>query len=489
MTLCFFLKISCPIPGILVSDDLTCHWISHWLTPAGTILGSIYYYCVSSVMWFRRDLRVNDHPALLVAGESGPVYPLFVFDPVLWDSAGPVRATYLLNSLASLNESLGGNLVFRVGDPAVVVPEFAREVSATSVHVSADYGPYGRLRDQQVSDSLHVPLVATGSPYAIAPGRVRKGDDTPYRVFTPFYRAWFAHGWRAPAIGDIPKFASADSHELPSAGLLEFELPKAGEAAALERLTLFRDKILSGYPDSRDHADLDGTSALSHHLKYGEIHPRTVLAEIGPTDEVFRKEICWREFYADVLFHNPRSARESLDARFDSVMPWASGAKADNLFDAWTQGKTGFPFVDAGMRQLNTTGWMHNRVRMVTASFLVKDLHINWQRGATYFMSQLRDGDLASNSHGWQWTAGCGTDASPFFRVFNPITQGLKFDPAGEYVRRYVPELAHLPGKTIHTPWEGLRGYENGYPEPIVDHKVEREVALADYALMKGQPR
>ncbi len=446
---------------------------------------------MSSVMWFRRDLRVNDHPALLAAGEVGPVYPLFVFDPVLWDKAGPIRGQYLLDSLASLNESLGGHLTIRIGPPADVVPEFAREVAAESVHISADYGPYGSRRDATVAETLSVPLVATGSPYAIAPGRVRKGDDTAYKVFTPFYRAWFKHGWRAPATGPLPELVSAPSHDLPTISSLTFKLPPAGEHAALDRLATFRENILSDYPESRDRADSDGTSALSHHLKYGEIHPRTILAKLGPEDEVFRKEICWREFYADVLVHNPKSASESLDSRFDSVMPWATGPEADAAFTAWTQGKTGFPYVDAGMRQLAATGWMHNRVRMVVASFLVKDLHIPWQRGAEFFMTQLRDGDLASNSHGWQWTAGCGTDASPFFRVFNPITQGLKFDPQGEYVRRYVPELAHLPGKTIHTPWDatlsGLGGYDHGYPEPIVDHKAEREVALANYAFMKDQ--
>lgn len=446
-------------------------------------------------MWFRRDLRVGDNPALLAAGDPeqhgdpAGVYPLFVFDPHLMESAGPVRARYLLNSLASLNDSLGGNLTFRVGDPATVVPQFAAEVSARSVHISADFGPYGRVRDAAVSNALEVPLVATGSPYAVAPGRVRKGDDSAYRVFTPFYRAWFAHGWRAPANGEIPHLRSAPCDDLPLITGLAVDLPPAGEQAALERFDLFRRAALADYPSDRDRADVDGTSVLSHHLKYGEIHPRTILAELGPADEVFRKEICWREFYADVLLHNPQSAYQSLDSRFDTVMPWQHGPEADSAFDAWSRGHTGFPYVDAGMRQLATTGWMHNRVRMVVASFLVKDLHIPWQRGAQWFMRHLRDGDLASNSHGWQWTAGCGTDASPFFRVFNPVSQGLKFDPKGDYVRTFVPELRHLHGKGAHTPWEAIDGYAGGYPAPIVDHKREREVALADYASIKGVAR
>ena len=179
-------------------------------------------------------------------------------------------------------------------------------------------------------------------------------------------------------------------------------------------------------------------------------------------------------------------ARRSLDARFDTAMPWTTGKDATALMTAWSEGRTGYPFVDAGMRQLRTEGWMHNRVRMVVASFLVKDLHLPWQRGAAEFMRWLRDGDLASNAHGWQWTAGCGTDASPFYRVFNPVLQGVKFDPDGDYVRRYVPELRHLPGKSVHEPWKTLDGYLHGYPEPIVDHAAERDVALADFASIKG---
>jgi deoxyribodipyrimidine photo-lyase len=264
-------------------------------------------------------------------------------------------------------------------------------------------------------------------------------------------------------------------------------LPTAGEDAAWKRWKQFKKNALAQYDEARNRPDLDGTSMLSHHLKYGEIHPRSLLAELKPEHIVFIKEICWREFYADILFHNPTSSSRSLDARYDSIMPWASGAEAEKLLDAWCQGRTGYPIVDAGMRQLTTTGWMHNRVRMIVASFLVKDLHIPWQRGAKFFMQHLRDGDIASNSHGWQWTAGCGTDASPFYRVFNPISQGIKFDPDGNYVRHYVPELAHLTGASIHEPWETLGGYDEGYPERIVDHKAEREVALADFASIKGR--
>ena len=439
---------------------------------------------MANIMWFRRDLRVKDNPSLLAAAPE--VLPVFVFDPVLWDSASENRRAYLLSSLQSLQESLGGALVFRVGDPVEVIPALVREIGAESVHIAADYGPYGSLRDNNVEAELNVPLIRTGSPYAVAPGRVQKGDGTPYRVFTPFYKAWSDHGWRAPATGALPNFVSASSDPLPTAAP-SIAIPTAGEDAAWARWKVFKKSALAEYSEDRNRPDLDGTSVMSHHLKYGEIHPRSLLAELAPEDIVYIKEICWREFYADILFNNPHTVSKSLDARYDTIMPWATGAEADQNFAAWCEGRTGYPIVDAGMRQLLTTGWMHNRVRMITASFLVKDLHIPWQQGEKFFMNHLFDGDIASNTHGWQWTAGCGTDASPFYRVFNPITQGIKFDPDGEYVRRFVPELAHLPGASAHEPWDSPDGYAHGYPQRLVDHKTEREVALADFASIKGR--
>lgn len=435
-------------------------------------------------MWFRRDLRIRDNPALLAAGVD--VLPVFVFDPALWGTASDTRRAYLVASLTSLNKSLGGKLVLRTGDPCMVIPALVREVNADSVHIAADFGPYGSVRDTDVEKALDVPLVRTGSPYTVSPGRVVKSDDTPYRVFTPFYKAWTTHGWRAPATGPLPTFVTAPSEPMPQVKS-PVPLPAAGEDAAWERWTQFKKTALAMYDETRNRPDLDGTSVLSHHLKYGEIHPRSLLAELQPEHIVFIKEICWREFYADIMFHNPTSSSRSLDARYDSIMPWASGTEAQKLFDAWCQGRTGYPIVDAGMRQLTTTGWMHNRVRMIVASFLIKDMHIPWQRGAKFFMQHLRDGDLASNAHGWQWTAGCGTDASPFYRVFNPITQGIKFDPNGDYVRRYIPELAHLPGATVHQPWDSPEVNAHDYPRPVVDHKLEREVALADFASIKGR--
>lgn len=449
-----------------------------------------------TIMWFRRDLRLRDNPALLAAISAaraegdGRVIPLFILDPALWQPSGPIRQAYLAASLTALSQSLSGALHLREGDPREVLPALVQATGATSVHLAADYGPYGQARDRVLEGVLGKRLVRTGSAYAVAPGRVTKDDGTPYRVYTPFYRAWLRHGWRAPADdidAEVPWWSPPGGARIPKPPVLGIELPPAGEQAAWERWDAFRATGLAEYAVNRDRADLAGTSALGHHLKWGELHPRSLLAELGEQDEVYRKELCWREFYADVLWQRPASARESLDRRFDEIMPWDTGANAQAAFDAWATGRTGYPFVDAGMRQLRTHGWMHNRVRMVVASFLVKDLHLPWQRGAAEFMHWLRDGDLASNAHGWQWTAGCGTDASPFYRVFNPVAQGLKFDPQGDYVRRYVPELAHLPGKAAHEPWESADGYAHGYPARLVDHRVEREAALAAFASLKGR--
>jgi deoxyribodipyrimidine photo-lyase len=279
------------------------------------------------------------------------------------------------------------------------------------------------------------------------------------------------------------------SQELPDLDGEAPPLPPAGEEAALERWHAFLDEGLVDYAETRDRPDLAGTSGMSAHLKLGEVHPRTMLADIaahpgGRTKgaQTFVTELAWREFYADVLWHRPDSAWADLK-------PALTGMTYDEpgeAFEAWKVGRTGYPLVDAGMRQLLAEGWMHNRVRMVVASFLVKDLHVWWPHGARHFMAHLRDGDVASNSHGWQWAAGTGTDASPFFRVFNPVRQGRTFDPAGDYVRRYVPELRHLPGATAHEPWRCADGYAEGYPPRIVDHAEERAEALRRYEALRG---
>jgi deoxyribodipyrimidine photo-lyase len=453
---------------------------------------------VTALHWFRRDLRLGDNPSLHAAAGSGDVLALYVLDPRLWASAGAPRRAYLARSLAALDAQTGGRLLVRHGHPRDVVPAVAREVEAGTVHVAASFEPFGRRRDDDVEWQLEdagAQLVRTGSPYAVAPGRVRNGSGAPYKVFTPFRRAWAQHGWHSPApdaTTTAARVAFVDggrSDGVPEAPVPDgLELPEAGELAALARWREMRAGALAQYDDERDRPDLDSTSRLSVPLKWGEIHPRTILADLsrkrGAGPDTFRNQIAWREFHADVLFHNPSANHESLTP----VVPeaaWVNGEQERVYLDAWAQGRTGYPMVDAGMRQLRHEGWMHNRVRMLVASFLVKDLHVRWQRGADHFMTWLVDGDLPQNQMNWQWVAGTGRDASPYFRVFNPVTQGVKFDPDGYYVRRWVPELRNIPGKAVHEPWKLPRSAAPDYPEPVVDHAHERAVTLGAYHSMR----
>ncbi len=419
------------------------------------------------------------------AAQSNRVLALFVLDPALLAGGGP-RVAYALATVEALKKDLhahGGLLVLRTGKPQDVVPQVAAEANAISVHISEDFTPYGVARDQRVQAALDIPLVRTGSPYAVSPGRVTKGDGDPYKVFTPFSRAWLEHGWRGPADTDpgAITWRRLPSEDLPEAPEHDVELPGAGERAAHERWDEFLTDQLQHYPQDRDRPDRDGTSRMSAHLKLGTIHPRTMLAdltEIG-SDAAgeFKRQLCWREFYGAVLHHWPDSAH----GYFQPAMATMSYDDSDADFDAWATGNTGFPIVDAGMRQLLATGWMHNRVRMLAASFLVKDLHQEWTRGAAHFMAHLIDGDLANNQHGWQWTAGTGTDAAPYFRIFNPVRQGERFDPDGAYVKKWIPELKDLPAKLVHHPWDAPDGVPPGYASPMVDHDTERRVALDRY--------
>ena len=436
---------------------------------------------VRNIIWFRRDLRIGDHPALLEAiKNSDEIVPLFILDKSQIEEAGAKLLAYMGQSLRALDESLGNKLHIIEGDQVEVLKDLIARYNVKEVHISDEYERYGAARDARV-EAAGIPLIRTGSPYAVKPGRVVKPSDaTPYRVYTPFYRAWRTHGYRGPVAA--PKDIKAPTPPAEYRNFPDFPFPdgvhviEAGEAAALRRFKEFKKKGLDSYDENRNFASIDGTSKMSTYLKFGEIHPRTLLDGLDETkaQDTFRKEIAWREFYADVLFNNPDTDTEYYAPRFKEMRYDKPGKQ----FKAWCEGKTGYPFVDAAMRQLLLEGWMHNRTRMVVASFLVKDLHLEWQLGERFFAEHLVDYDVASNAHGWQWTAGTGTDASPYYRVFNPIEQGRRFDENGDYIRRYVPELAHLSGAEIHEPWLFLDGYSHGYVERVVDHAVERIESL-----------
>ena len=446
------------------------------------------------LLWFRRDLRLADLPPMLDAAAGGAgVLACFVLDPGLESASGPRRLQFLGDSLREINDRLDGRLLVARGRPEEVIPRVCAAVDAQQVHISADFSPYGVERDRAVGAALSAvgaELMATGSPYLISPGRVTKDDGTPYKVFTPFFNRWREVGRRSPAQSDpgsvdwidpelitgLPERCDAPN---PAVAL---ELP-AGEAAALRGWKEFLAAGIDDYASDRDRPDRPGTSRMSAHLKFGTIHPRTLAADLdlrqsGPA--AYLRELAFRDFYAGVLQQWPRSAWHNWNSTFDDIAV-DTDAAAQVVFEAWKQGRTGFPIVDAGMRQLLHTGFMHNRVRMIAASFLVKDLHLPWQWGARWFFNQLVDADMASNQHGWQWCAGTGTDAAPYFRVFNPTAQGEKFDPDGVYVRRWVPELAEVTAGDVH---KLKAGRPAGYPEPIVDHGAERLEALRRYKLI-----
>lgn len=451
---------------------------------------------MTSVVWFRNDLRLSDNSALAEAVASGAVVPLYVWSPEDegdWP-LGAASRWWLHHSLLSLDASLkrlGSRLVIRHGPAQKVVPAVVQEVGATSLQFSRRYEPAAREVEASVVAAvgkLGVRATVHGNALLREPWEVATADGRPYQVFTPYWKACLA-GPEPPLPAVAPARLRApnawpasltvdDLELLPkvdwAAGLRESWEP--GEAGAKKLLDRFAGGPVDSYASDRNRPDIEGTSRLSPHLHFGEISIREVWHACRRSS-VFASELGWREFAYHLLWHFPHTPTEPLREQFRDF-PWADDAEA---LQRWRKGLTGYPFVDAGMRELWHTGWMHNRTRMVVASFLVKDLLIPWQQGARWFWDTLVDADLANNTLGWQWTAGCGADAAPYFRIFNPVGQGKKFDPEGRYVRRWVTELAGNSSGDVHEPWNSLEGVASGYPEPIVDHAAARQRALAAF--------
>jgi deoxyribodipyrimidine photo-lyase len=461
---------------------------------------------MTSIWWIRRDIRLSDNPTLHAALKHGPVIPVFILDPYLLERTPARRQGFLLGGLAELDVELqkrGSGLVMRRGKPEIELLNLIIETGAQAIFAEEDYTPYARARDTRVSEGLPLTLVQGQTVHH--PEAVRKADGKPYTVFTPFSKAWKAllpdrltplpAPEHFPSI-NLPASVSPSIFPLPPSAPALFPPDENEAQRRLYQFTQSPNQKITQYAETRNRLDLDGTSALSPYIRFGMISLRQAAAQALNIEPVNRQtgkqengpaawlnELIWREFYISILHHFPHVSRRAFNPALQNI-PWRDD---QSDFAAWKEGRTGVPVVDAAMRQLRETGWMHNRARMIVASFLVKDLLINWQWGERWFMDNLLDGDPAANNGGWQWTAGTGTDAAPYFRIFNPVLQSAKFDPDGAYIRRWVPELTHLSAPDIHAPWEkGLR--LPGYPSrPIVDREKARERTLRAYSLSKEQ--
>jgi deoxyribodipyrimidine photo-lyase len=470
----------------------------------------------SVLVWFQRDLRLSDNPALSAAAGSGlPIVPVFI-----WSSEeespqpGAASRWWLHQSLQRLDESLrakGSRLLIRRGPAPEALLSLAAETNAQRVFWNRVYEPAALARDRFVEEKLrahHIAVETFNASLLFEPGSLRTASGGSFQVFTPFWRAlWNQRGAvrdatkppsTLPAPRKWPASLTVSDLELEpkidwAAGIRQAWTP--GEEAARARLRTFGKSAVSHYTDERDRTDHDGTSRLSPHLHSGEISPVQIWHAVfdKPGSESYLRQLAWREFAYHLLVEHPYTITQPFASQFKNF-PWRSNARR---LKAWQQGRTGYPMVDAGMRQLWATGWLHNRARLIVASFLVKHLLIPWQDGAAWFLDTLVDADLANNTMGWQWVAGCGVDAAPYFRVFNPILQGEKFDPDGEYVRQWVPALRTLPSEWIHQPWTApplalaAANVKLGdtYPEPIVDHAEARVAALHAFEEMKSANR
>lgn len=467
------------------------------------------------IHWFRRDLRISDNTSLYAAWSRAEcLVPAFIWDNAILPSPemGPAQVSFLLRSLEALGKNLaalGHRLIIRHGPSATELGRLARETSATAVFTNREYEPDAVARDRTVATDLYragVYFESFKDSVIWETREILTRAGEPYTVFTPYAKAWRARPPSSPVArlgpAKIPLDPNLPSVPLPadSAAVgqpLHQTLPRAGEQAGQAALKQFLRHSVFEYAEARNRPAWEGgTSGLSPHLHFGTVSIRTLLHRLRAASAtapsaaaqrgvaVWETELIWREFYRQILANFPHVARGSFRPEYDGLN-WSG---TEEQFEAWCAGRTGYPIVDAAMRCLNATAWMHNRLRMVVAMFLTKDLLVSWQRGERLFRRQLVDGDLAANNGGWQWSAGTGTDAAPYFRIFNPVSQGERFDPEGAFVRRWIPELAGADPRLIHRPWEDpLWLKHSGYPPPIVDHRERRELCLAMFQAVKGR--
>lgn len=457
------------------------------------------------IFWFRQDLRLSDNPGLFEAAKKGAVFPIYILDRR--EKLGGAERWWLHHSLKNLDKSLGGKLGIYSGDPETILLEIAKKNKIEGIYWNRCYTPYQITRDSKIKQAikaLQIPCLTFNSSLLWEPMSIAKSDGSSYKIYTPFSRACLQAESPRSLLPPPPNLRLVDKQsELDINSLLPIEKWvdncaldwDVGEDAAEKKLKIFVREKVSGYKKNRDYPGIEGTSHLSPHLHFGEISPHQIWHSFKQKKDddttCFLSELIWREFSYYQLYNFPDLPKKNFQEKFNHF-PWEMDKKK---LKAWQEGKTGYPIVDAGMRELMQTGYMHNRVRMIVASFLVKNLLIHWEEGAAWFLDYLVDGDLASNSANWQWVAGCGADAAPYFRVFNPVLQGEKFDSEGLYTRHFVPELASLDKKYLFKPWEAPEevlkkaGITLGttYPKPIVDQALSRTKALEAYGAMNEQ--